>query len=180
MNPELFAFCADALRDPTTGLNALAASLPVAIDAPEIPTCEIVTAMEEGWAGRVPIPEEVLADGPLCIIRQADEFTVGASPEEAPFAEEPVLVFVAMRSIDSQVGLYVVKQLLRTALRSLVSPFLLVREVTRQQVDISKPTRILHPLLTPASSDTVLAAAAVVLFPVYDPWSAGAYVAVTP
>lgn len=179
---ELFGFAGDALRDDATGINALLELLPVADDAPELPDCEVLTALDESWVGRVPLPDDCFDSAtPLVLVRQADEFTVGGTAEDfQPAPEVPVLILVGIKMDDTKTALYVVNQVLRTALRSLVLPFLSTpgadASVERHQVEISKPTRVLYPLTPASAGSAFVAAAAVVQFPMYDPWSIGAHV----
>lgn len=176
MNPELFTVIAVALRDATNGVNALRTALD-----PTLPAVTIVTAMEEAWAARNPLPEEKLAAGPVIIVRQADDYIVGASAQSSNIiADIPVLIGAAMQQSETHTGLYVVAQLLRTALRSIVLKFGASAAPSRLELNdviIDKPDVVNWPLLQPSGETNVLLAAAIVPFPVYDPWAAGAYVA---
>lgn len=175
MHPELAAFCAEALRDETTGLNAQAELL----DS-ELPACAVVTALEQGWAARLPFPEEVLAEGPVCIVRQADDYEEGSTAHDQPSVPEiPVAIIVAMRESATDEGLAVVQQLLRCARRSLKLAFANLNPplVSRPDgTEIEKPSRDLHPLTQPVAASSILLAMSVLLFPVYDPWALGAHV----
>lgn len=83
---EVCELLATHLRDATHGVNALRASVPLAVGDPALEDVTVVSEFEIPYVPGVKLPDAAFADGPLVLVRRGDdtgEFAPAGNPEIA-------------------------------------------------------------------------------------------------
>ena len=83
---EVCELLATHLRDATMGVNALRASVPLAVGDPALEAVTVVSEFEIPYVPGTKLPESAYRDGPLVFVRRGDdtgEFAPAGNPEVA-------------------------------------------------------------------------------------------------
>ena len=101
LTPELFRFLADALDDPTTGVNALRASVPRNIADPAPRPVRVSNGADDAWVARGNLGDEATEDEfSLAILPGLDQQLAG-DPAQSGNGEDVCPVAVALSGLTT-------------------------------------------------------------------------------
>lgn len=173
----LLRHVADRLTHPTTGYEALRASVPKdAADAapPLIPSTRVLTAADKPLFALGPIDESLLADGPAFLVTH-----VSTTPGATPWDSASVTVAVRYVAEPTDTFAFDAYQALWAAGRSLLAPVLSAGQsgqvAFRNGVEIGAPSLpvFVEPPADGAAAEAFVPALAVT-YPLRSPWLLGA------
>lgn len=176
------------LDDPTDGVNATSASMPLDVDELAPPMITVVAETVEGWAARARVTKDQVAKGPLLLVRthaeasallfprpfEPDAATLAAIPNDYT-GRVPVAVLYAALGSTTEREVAIARAVLRTVLRVIALRFAAADEYVRAAVTIGRPDVPAHYLtLLDAGDDAVVMLGVMLGFPAHDPWALGA------
>ena len=168
----------DWLDDVATGVNAVRSATPRESGEDPPPAVTIVDERTTAWVARATVPAEVITvNGPHLMVRINGDITYGAHAAEGNPPVVTVALTALVREDASHTGAQAAQQIVRNAVHACVAPFNVVAsptKVTRNGVAIYRPTSVsLLDLSEEQIPAPLLAAAALIAYPVGDPWSLG-------
>lgn len=118
---EVCELLATHLRDATMGVNALRASVPLAVGDPALEAVSVVSEFEIPYVPGTKLPDSAFADGPLVFVRRGDDVGEFAPPGNPEILLEDGRVGVAILVLYPRLvahGLHVENRRLSATLRA--------------------------------------------------------------
>lgn len=179
MSPELFRFCADALDDPTTGVNALRTALPRRVGEPLPPPVRVVNIADDAWVSRGNLEGEATQNEFLLAVRGGLELTLAGDPAQSSQDDTcPVLIQLKGLSADGENALAFndALRLMRIVRRSILAAFAVHRAdplILDQQI-VTLPVQWTQQTLAPKEGAGTVDLVHVIPFLITDTWTLGA------